>query len=169
MAQKECTGTASVVFICQAQSGLTAYIWCTRQDIQAYLDDESTITIGSANDSNTNFDESTAKRLENHLVLDVVEYLSAVYNIDTASSADVLIALVARLTAAQIGFGRFAASIGNEPSHWTIRLENKVWAALQRIFINQTLEGTGISKKNVPMWQRIIMAKTRERSIVPNV
>ena len=169
MAQKECTGTASAVFVCQAQSRMVAYLWCTTQDIQAYLDDESTIVIGSANDTSSNFDETTAKRLENHVVEVIVEYLVAVYTITNTSSANILIVSASQLTAAQIGFGRFASSIGNEPAHWTIRLENRVWAVLQRIFVSQSLSGTGITAKSVPFWKRLIMAKTRERSIIPNV
>lgn len=168
MAQQECTGTAAIAFTVQAQAQVSAYTWCTREDIQTYLDEESTITIGSAG-SDATFDEVTAKRLENDVVTEIVTYLSAVFNLSAASESDILVANAAKLTAAQIGMGRQASSIGVEVAHWTIRLENKTWASLQRIFISQSLSGTAITAKNVPLWQRLLMAKTRERSIVPNV
>lgn len=169
MAQKECTGTAAIAFVVSGQAQTSAYYWCTRQDIQAYLDEDSTIVIGSSNDSTANFDEVTAKLLENHKVELTVAYLSSAYTISTSSSADVLTTCAAMMTAAQIGMNRQGAAIGTELAHWTIRLDNAARAALYQLVVNHTLTGSGIIASNIPLWQRLIVAKTRERTIVPNV
>ncbi|MHC4395616.1 MAG: hypothetical protein ACYS1A_08165 [Planctomycetota bacterium] len=115
-----------------------------------------------------NFDEADAIRLENNIVNEIITYLSTVFILPLPYATEpTLITNAAKLTAAEIGFSRMAASIGNEPSEWTNRLKNEGWSSLQKIFINQNLP-TG-TPKSVPFWQRLIMSKTREKAVVADV
>ena len=160
MAQKECTGTIAITSSILGNASISAFIWCETDDIQAYLDMESTIVLGNT------FDLATAKKLENHQAYEVIAYLSTVFTISTTAVADLLVVIVSKLTAAQIGMGR---SIGDELPEWTERLKNEAWASLQRAFITQTLPGSNITAKSVPFSERLLMGKARERTIIPNV
>lgn len=162
MAQQECTGTVQVTTSLQATATLSAYIWCNTISVQTYLDTESTIALGD------NYDLASAKRLENDVVYEIIEYLSSVYTISISSVANILTAVASKLTAARIAMGRMDASIGMDPANWTIRLSNEAWATLIRIFVNQTLSGSNITTLSVPLWKRLMLAKSRERSVVPN-
>ncbi len=163
MAQKECTATLQATSSFTAEAGTVAYLWCTTQQIQVFLDQESTIVLGDT------YGIADAKRLENAEVRSVVNYLSPVFVISTSTDSDFLKDKVAMLTAAQIGIGRQGSSLGNELLDWTRRLQNAAWAALQRAFINQSVEGTQIVEKDVPWWQRRHMSLLKERAVVPNV
>lgn len=161
MAQVECTGTVSAVSTMQAEAIVSAYLWCDTDDIQTYLDTTSTIRLGD------NYDLATAKRLENDKVNTILNYLSTVFTIDVTVVSAELIGIATQLTAVQIVTGRMA-SVGGELAQWVERLNNDAWARLQRIFLSQTLVGTGFLVSNVPLWKRLILAKTRERAIVPD-
>lgn len=137
------------------------YIWCTTEQIQLYLDDESPIEIG------VNYDVIDAKAMENDVIRQMVGYLISVYEISTSSDEGELKDIAAKLTAAHIGLARQGSTIGMDIAHWTARRMNEAWSALQRIFINQSLQN--VTEKNVPLWQRLIMAKSRERSIIPSI
>ena len=138
-----------------------AYLWCTTEQIQLYLDDKSTIQVAD------NYDEADAQLMENAVVRRIVGYLVSVYEITTSSDEDELKDIAAKLTAAHIGLARSGSTIGLEVADWTRRRMNEGWADLKRIFINQSLQN--ITVKSVPLWLRLIMAKSRERAIIPNV
>lgn len=138
-----------------------AYLWCTTAQIQLYLDDKSPIKIG------TSYDEADAQLMENAVVRQIIGYLVSVYEITTASDEDELKDIAAKLTAANIGLARSGSTIGMEVADWTERRMNEGWSDLQRIFINQSLQN--VTAKSVPFWKRLMMAKSRERAIVPNV
>jgi len=74
-------------------------------------------------------------------------------------------ALAAMYTASMIGVSRLSATLGSELTDWTKRLENRVWAQLQNMFISQSV-GTA---KDVPLWRRLLLAKTRERAVMQSV
>ena len=78
-----------------------AYLWTTTAEIQAYLDAESVISIGSGADDT--YTEADAMRLENAIVREVVSYLTPFYEITTLSVNTLLAGIVAKMTAAQIG------------------------------------------------------------------
>lgn len=137
-----------------------AYLWGTMAGIQIYLDDESTIQIGD------NYDDADAQIVENAIVREVVEYLSPVYVISESDSSALLGDQVNKLTAAQIGIARMGSTLGNDLAPWTLRLQNQAWAVLMRGFVSQSL--TGILTKDVPLWKRFLLAKSRERAIIPN-
>jgi len=163
MAQRECTGTIQASFSLQATATLSAYIWCSTNSIQAYLDTESTIVLGD------NYGLATAKVLENDAVKSIVSYLSPVFTLSVSSVSDELIRIASQITASQIAAGRMGASLGSDLAEWITRMKNEAWASLQRAFISQTLSGTGITTKTVPLWKRLLFSKSRERAIVPNV
>lgn len=165
MAQLECTGTSNSVVSMQSAMTWYSYMWCTREAIQKYLDRESTIRIGTTDGSN--YSHQDAKAMENDVVREVVAYLDSVYVMTISDSSALLIAHIAKLTAAQIGMARLGASMGNDLTPWTERYKNEAWAALSRYVINHNL--SHVTKRTVPFWQRLMYAKSRERSIIPNV
>ena len=128
-----------------------AYLWTTTAEIQAYLDAESVISIGSGTDDT--YTEADAIRLENAIVREVVSYLTPFYEITTLSVNTLLGDIVAKMTAAQIGLARFGASMGNALADWTYRLKNESWAALQRIAIGQSLSGETVAV--VGAWKEV--------------
>jgi len=140
------------------------YLWCTTAEIQAFLDAESVITIG--NETGT-YSEDDAMILENGIVYEIVSYLSPFFVISVTTVNPLLAAIAAKLTAAQIGLARFGASMGNEPANWTYRLKNEAWAALQRIAIQQSLPN--LAPKTLPLEQRLLLSKTRERTLIAQV
>ena len=163
MAQIECTGMINITSSAIANAKLSAFLWCTTDSIQAYLDNESTIRLGN------NYSLATAKILENHQVYEVVSYLSSVYEIDDQAGCDILTVVVSKLTAAQIGIGRMAASMGMNLAEWAERLKNEAWSTLQRIFVSQSLPDDGYTTpKDVPFPRRIFLSKMRERTVVPD-
>lgn len=163
MAQKECIGTITATSSAQAIGSLTAFLWCTTANIQAYLDTESTIVLGD------NYELSTAKILENDVVQEIVNYLLTVYIITTSTDSAILKVVAAKLTAAQIAMGRMAASMGADLAEFTERLKNEAWSTLQRIFISQSLPAAEVTPKSVAFPLRIYLSKMRERAVVPNV
>lgn len=160
MADKAAIGTAEIVT--NLEAGLTGFLWCTIESIEKYLDRESSIAIGDgASDTYALVD---AIMMENAVVDEIVGYLSTAYEISRLVSDDYLRDIAAKLTAGQIGAARMGASMGNELTSWTFRLKNEGWAALQRIFIHQTLQE--LTTKSIPYWRRLMLAKTRERAVI---
>jgi hypothetical protein len=149
-----------------ASAEVLGYLWCKRLEIQTWLDKESVIFIGDPNDSEYNFDEADAMRMENANVEEIVDYLSAVYEITTEDDLPVLVKDAAKMTAASIGLARQASSQGMEVAGWTIRLDSQAWSSLKRKFVNQSLD---LVKKDVPLHDRLIMSKLRERQVTVNV
>jgi hypothetical protein len=144
-----------------------AYLWTTENDIQDLLDTESTIALGDA--GTDNYSSQDAQDMENRAVRHIVQYLLPVYNISTDSSSDFLEDLAAKLTAAYIGTARMGSSMGNELTHWTTRYKNEVHATLNRLIIDNSLIGEGITAKTIPLWKRLLFAKTRERAVVSTI
>lgn len=157
-------GTSSIQSDTFASPLVLGFLWCTVEDIQKYLDQESTIQIGDG--SGNTFSLNDAMRIENDVVRDIIDFLSSVYEIDVTSILDFLISQTSRLTAAAIGVTRFAASMGISEADWTNRYKNEAWAALRRSVINQST--SGLVKKSVPIHIRLIYAKTRERAVISN-
>ena len=144
-----------------------AYFWTTENDIQDLLDDESTIALGD--EASDNYSSADSQSMENRAVRHIVQYLLCAYNITTSSSSDILDDLAAKLTAAYIGTARMGSSMGNDLTHWTTRYKNEVHAVLNRLIIDGSLIGTGITSKTIPLWRRLLFAKTRERAVVQTI
>lgn len=162
MADVALKGTCALVATCDAYFG---YIWCTEADIQLFLDAESIIDIGDT--SSDTYAAADAIKMENTVVHDIVRYLSGSLVLSIYTPAQVLVSAAAMLTAARIGRGRMGASMGSDLAEWTDRYANQVWAKLQSIYVDQTLDNA--TARVVPLWKRLIMSKMRERSVVPNV
>jgi len=162
MADVALKGTCTVIAACDAYFG---YIWCTEADIQVFLDRESTIDIGDT--ASDTYAVADAIRMENMVVHDIFRYLSVSLVLSVYAPAQVLVSAAAMLTAARIGRGRMGASMGNDLTEWTDRYANQAWGKLQAIFVDQTLDNA--TARSIPLWQRLILSKMRERSIVPNV
>lgn len=139
----------------------TGYIWTTKDDIQRYLNNESVIQIGDG--TTDTYPEVDAQNMENAVIREIVTYLSSVYEIDEDSNIPLLKDIVAMWTAARIGIA-FSSAISNDPTSWAYRYENEVWASLQQRFINQDI--SDLTKVTSPLWQRLVYAKRRERTVV---
>jgi len=159
MATRECTGTIAATSSVQANASLTAFLWCTTADIQAYLDTESTIVLGD------NYELSTAKILENDIVQEIVSYLLAAYTITTATDSAILKVQAAKLVAAQIATGRMGASMGMDSAEFAERLKNEAWSTLQRVFVSQSLPAAETASKTVSLALRLLYSKLRERTV----
>lgn len=160
------TTTVGITSVVSADAENLGYLWCKRIDIQIYLDKESVIFIGDINDSDFNYDEASAMRIENNNVREIVDYLSGSYTIAVTDILPVLVKDAAKMTAASIGLARQASSQGMEIAGWTVRLDGQVWSSLKRKFIIQTLNLTTISL-SIP--DRLILSKLRERAVAISV
>lgn len=160
------TTTVDIVSIVSGEAENLGYLWCKRIDIQTWLDKESVIFIGDVNDSEFNFDEASAMRMENSHVEEVIDYLSGSYTITVTDTLAVLVKDVAKLTAASIGLAFQGSSQGMDVAGWTVRLDSQAWSSLKRKFINQTLNLTTIS---LSIQDRLIMSKLRERPVAVSV
>lgn len=139
--------------------------WTTKQKLQTYLDQDSTIIIGDG--EGENYPLGDAERVEYDVVAAIKQYLSISFSGLPATPPDVLITAASKLSAAAIGRGRMGASMGNDLTEWTDRLTNEAWSSLQRIAISQVLDGA--TKRPMSIANRLLLTKTRERAIVPNV
>lgn len=143
-----------------------AYLWTTTVDIQRYLDVESTITVGDGVDGNYSISDSEG--MEKGIVNSIKGYLSISLTLPADDSIpDVLKEAAAKLTAAAIGTARMGSSMGNDLTPWTDRLKNEAWSELQRIFVSQVL--VGAVAISIPLWQRLILSRLRERTVIPGV
>lgn len=160
--------TLSLTATCRLSTtinGYSGFIWCTTNHIQTYLDANSVIDLGDG--ASDTYAMADAYQMENDVVYEIMNYLSKSLTLSIYAPAKVLVTAAAKLTAAAIGQARMGASMGNELTPWTHRLANSAWSRLQIIFIFQQLDNA--VAKDVPLWQRLLLAKMRERSIVPNV
>jgi len=148
-------------------AGLTElnYFWATKTKIQDFLDQDSPIKIGTATNQIT---EANARRVENAVVRNIVSYLKGSYtDISTSYYADVLSDIASKLTAAELGVGRYTASMGiSDPQDWTNRYKNEAWTSIIDLFLNQTL--TGLTVSGDPYWKRVWKCRRRERAVVIN-
>jgi len=157
-------GTAAMQSLVSATLYRPAFLWASRKAIQRFLDQESVIIIGNVISDSTNYDEEDAEEMENGVARMIVNYLSYSLEITISTESEELKEITAMMTAARIGLARMGSSMGNVPAAWTVRLQNDGWARLQQIFISQTL--TGVTAKAAPLANRLIMAKTRQRSLI---
>ena len=137
-----------------------AYLWITDADINAFLNPET--VIGSP--PTGNYPSAKAQVWENLVVRTMVDFLSSVYIITTAASDAYLKLLAAQWTAAVIASGHMGTSVGLPD--WTDRYKNEVLSALTRKIRIQS-DITGITKKTVPLHERLIYAKTMEQTVIP--
>lgn len=143
-----------------------AYRWATEEQIQNFLDSESTIIIGD--DATDNYPTATAQQQENLATYDVEMFLSPGWEIPLPIDDTYLELLVAKMAAAYIGTSRFGASFGNISTEWATRYKSEVWSALSRMIANQdSITITGAVKKTMTLEQRLLAAKTREQAIIP--
>ncbi len=143
-----------------------AYRWATEEQIQNFLDSESTIVIGD--DAADNYSTATAQQQENLATYDVEMFLSPGWEIPLPTGDTYLELLAAKLTAAYVGTSRFGASFGNIATEWATRYKSEVWSALSRMIANQdNITIAGAIKKTMTLEQRLLAAKTREQAIIP--
>jgi len=136
-----------------------AYLWLTDAEIQPFLNPET--IIGSP--PTGNYSSTQAQTWENLVVRTIVDFLSCVYNITTAASDAYLKLLAAQWTAAAIASGHMGTSVGLPD--WTDRYKNEVLSALVRKIRIQS-DITGVTKKTIPLHERLIYAKTMEQGVV---
>ena len=136
-----------------------AYLWLTDAEIQPFLNPET--VIGSP--PTGNYLSTKAQVWENLIVRTMVDFLTCAYTITTTASDPYLKLLAAQWTAAAIASGHMGTSVGLPD--WTDRYKNEVLSALTRKIRIQS-DITGITKKIVPLHERLIYAKTMEQTVV---
>lgn len=143
---------------CSCIGYLLEYFWCRTIDIQKYLDENSTISIGDT------FDTNTAIRIENDTVDEIIEYLDYVVCVTTDSRIRFLKTQAARITAARIATSRFAGTMTLEIAEFIRRLENQAWAALMRAFLRGSIRG--LVSKDTTYQERLLHYKIREQGVI---
>jgi len=133
-----------------------AYLWLTDADIQPFLNPETILA--------DNYPSAKAQIWENLIVRTMVDFLSSVFEITVGQKDDAYLKLLAaQWTAAAIASGHMGTSIGLPD--WTDRYKNEVLSALARKIRTQS-DITGVAKREIPLHERLIYAKTMEQGVV---
>lgn len=147
-----------------------AYTWTDEITIQSYLNGEDgTIRIGSS--GSDGFPSDIAELFENESVDDIKTRLSAAWSA-LPDDDGMLGRLAAKLTSAKIGTARIgtATGVGMIPE-WSQRYKNEVSASITQMLVNhKTVTIVGATRRdNVSIADILILSKTRERTITPDV
>ena len=148
------------------------YLWTDQETIQAFLDADGTIQIGTGED---NFASNTAETFENQSVFEVKTMLSIGWNsVNSLTQSNIpadIARLVAQLTASRIATIRIGTTGGTVPQ-WVKSYRNEVFAQLQRMLVNHKTETVfeGIlTPKEISLTDILLLIKSREQSVTQDV
>ena len=134
-----------------------AYLWLTDAEIQSFLNPETII--------GDNYTSAKAQVWENLVVRTMVDFLSSVFEITVGHDSDSYLKLLAaQWSAAVIASGYMGTSVGMPD--WTDRFKNEVLSALARKIRIQS-DINNVAKRDIPLHERLIYAKTMEQGVVP--
>jgi hypothetical protein len=142
-----------------------AYLWLTDDEINPFLNSETIIgTQGEIDSGDATYLTTKAQTWENLVIRTMVDHLSSVYEITVGHSDDEYLKLLAaQWTAAVIASGHMGTSVGLPD--WTDRFKNEVLSALSRKIRSQS-NIASVAKRDVPLHNRILFAKTMEQTVV---